>query len=190
MNPWRIRRRAAGLGLAASLLALLVQLSRVAEPVEQVATDLLMRVRGRVAPDPRVVVCDIDAESVRRHGRWPWSRALVAGLVDRLAAGGPRVVAMDVLFAEPSRADAACNLTFEDPVLARSLARAGNVVLGYLYRHAPASARAAGSGPGAPPPPPSRARTRVEDVREPARGGFDIPRRPDVTRNLDLFADA
>jgi adenylate cyclase len=186
----RIRLVALGLGLAAALAALALQLSGVLQPVELVATDLLMRARGRVAPDPRVVVCDIDAESILHHGRWPWSRALMARLVDRLAAGGPRVVAFDVLFEEPSRADAACNLTPEDQALARSLARAGNVVLGYFYRRAPAAAGAAGRGPAAAVLPASLSRTRVEDVREPARGGFAIPRRPDAAPNLDLFADA
>jgi adenylate cyclase len=202
----RIRLVALGLGLAASLAALALQLSGILQPVELVATDLLMRARGKVAPDPRVMVCDIDAASIERYGRWPWSRARVAELIDRLEAGGPRVVAIDVLFAEPSRADAACDLTREDQALAASLARAGNVVLGYFFRRAlvpggPAGAAAAGGSArpagsegdgragGSAALPASLARTRVEEVSEPA-GGFALPRRPAAAATLDLFAAA
>ena len=45
---------ALGLGLAAALVALALQLAGVLRPVELVATDLLMRVRGPVPVDDRV----------------------------------------------------------------------------------------------------------------------------------------
>jgi adenylate cyclase len=216
MPTSRVRLVALALGIVASLLAFFVQRCGVLEPVEQVATDLLMRARGTAPPDPRVVICDIDAESIHRHGRWPWPRTVVAALIDRLAAGGARVIALDVLFSEPSRADPACDLTAEDAALARSMAGAGNVVLGFFFRSrlpsetAPAgssalprppaspgrlagfaSSAAAGSGAGRPPSalPDPLANAVVEQVREPP-GGLPIPERPAAEPNLEMFAHA
>ena len=45
-----------------------------------------------------VVVVDIDRDAIARHGAWPWSRLQMANLVERIAIGKPRLVAIDVLF--------------------------------------------------------------------------------------------
>ncbi|HVT19420.1 MAG TPA: adenylate/guanylate cyclase domain-containing protein [Thermoanaerobaculia bacterium] len=189
MSASRIRLTALALGLAASLLAMAVQLAGALRPVEDVATDLLMRARGKARPDPRVVVCDVDAASVKRFGRWPWPRTRVGELIDRLAAGGARVIALDMVFSEPSRADPLCNLTAEDGALARSLARAGNVVLGFFFRSRALSEGSEGTRPAAPAVPAALAGARIERVIEPP-GGFAIPRRPAVEPNLEVFARA
>ena len=65
------------------------------------AYDLLLRQHHRPAQGDRVVVVDIDEESLRYHGQWPWPRYLLADLVDRLFDAGARIVAFDILFAEP-----------------------------------------------------------------------------------------
>ncbi|MCX5865084.1 MAG: adenylate/guanylate cyclase domain-containing protein [Deltaproteobacteria bacterium] len=49
----------------------------------------------------KVVIVDIDERSLTEHGRWPWSRAKVALLVERLTQAGAAVVAFDVMFSEP-----------------------------------------------------------------------------------------
>ena len=50
-----------------------------------------------------VRVIAIDNASLQRYGQWPWSRALLADLVDRLNAAGVAAIAFDVLFPEPDR---------------------------------------------------------------------------------------
>ncbi len=60
-----------------------------------------------------VQVVDIDEESLRRFGQWPWPRGLVADLVRRIAAGKPRVLGVDMLFPEADR--------LSPPALAHSL---------------------------------------------------------------------
>src|SRR6185369_1620409 len=50
-----------------------------------------------------VRIADIDEKSLAKLGQWPWSRATVAKIVDRLAELGSAVVAFDVLFSEPDR---------------------------------------------------------------------------------------
>jgi adenylate cyclase len=54
-------------------------------------------------PELPVRIVDVDDESLRRFGQWPWPRTLFARLVDRLAAADAGVVAFDVVFAEPDR---------------------------------------------------------------------------------------
>jgi len=53
--------------------------------------------------DPPVAVLDIDEESLRRYGQWPWSRMLMAQLVADLYNNGAQVITFDVVFAEPDR---------------------------------------------------------------------------------------
>ncbi len=49
------------------------------------------------------VIVDIDEDSLRKLGQWPWPRTLVADLVRRLAALGAVAIGFDVIFAEPDR---------------------------------------------------------------------------------------
>ena len=81
-----------------------------------------MRARGPVAPPEEVVIVAIDEASIARFGRFPWSRDLTARAVDVIASAQPKVIALDVLYSEPST-DA------NDAALAASIERAGNVVV-------------------------------------------------------------
>ncbi len=54
-------------------------------------------------PDLPVRIADIDEKSLQTFGQWPWSRATMAKVVDRLGELGAAVVAFDVLYAEPDR---------------------------------------------------------------------------------------
>ncbi len=59
----------------------------------------------RTAPtgaDDRIAILDIDEASLKRVGRWPWSRDTMSALVDRLFGDyGVAAVGFDVVFAEP-----------------------------------------------------------------------------------------
>ena len=62
----------------------------------------------RIAPrqyDGRlpVRIAAIDEKSLEKFGQWPWSRATMAAVIDRLRDLGAVVVALDVLYAEPDR---------------------------------------------------------------------------------------
>jgi adenylate cyclase len=65
--------------------------------------DQYQRWQPRAYQDVGVRIVDIDDESLRRLGQWPWPRSQVADLVERLRAAGAAAVAFDVLFAEPDR---------------------------------------------------------------------------------------
>ncbi|MHC8441652.1 MAG: CHASE2 domain-containing protein [Candidatus Eutrophobiaceae bacterium] len=51
--------------------------------------------------DDRIVIIDIDEKSLSEVGRWPWSRSVMAQLMEQLFNGyGVRLVVFDVLFRE------------------------------------------------------------------------------------------
>ncbi len=57
-----------------------------------------------VAPQSgRVVLVDLDDESLENIGQWPWARFLVAQLADRLWDAGAAVLVFDIGFPEPDR---------------------------------------------------------------------------------------
>ncbi|WP_431052188.1 CHASE2 domain-containing protein [Roseateles sp. L2-2] len=87
--------------------------------------------RPYLAPSVRIV--DIDEESLRRFGQWPWSRAQVARLLDAAQQLEPASVSLDIMFPEPegqTRADTGGNASDDpDQSLAQAL-RSGRVALG------------------------------------------------------------
>ncbi|MCB1486923.1 MAG: adenylate/guanylate cyclase domain-containing protein [Bauldia sp.] len=54
-------------------------------------------------PELPVRIVDIDEESLKRIGQWPWARTTVAALLQNLFASGAATVAFDVLFIEPDQ---------------------------------------------------------------------------------------
>jgi len=120
-------------GLIAALLTFFIY--RQAPPALQQLDfrmkDARFRVRGPVKPDADVVVVAIDHKSIREVGRWPWSREVTGRLIENLAYYGAKVTALDIVFSEPQK-DHSGNSP--DAALAASVARAGNVVLGYFFR--------------------------------------------------------
>ena len=54
-------------------------------------------------PDLPVRIVDIDNESIRRLGQWPWPRTAFADIVDALQAGGAAAIVFDVMFSESDR---------------------------------------------------------------------------------------
>jgi adenylate cyclase len=69
--------------------------------IDVFAYDMRMRLQhGEL--DPRIVIVDIDEKSIAEVGRWPWSRNVIARLVDRLDEQyHTRAIAFDVIFSEP-----------------------------------------------------------------------------------------
>jgi len=62
--------------------------------------DLRFQYRGRVQPDPRILIVDIDQQSQEALGHWPFPRIYFARLVDALREDGARVVAFDITFSQ------------------------------------------------------------------------------------------
>jgi len=81
--------------------------------------DLKFRFRGPQPPGPEVVIVGIDDDSLKATGRWPWSREDFARFLARIKEAGPRVVALDIIFAEKQETAALRTLTHLGQVLTR-----------------------------------------------------------------------
>lgn len=81
--------------MAATTLGLL-------EALDLRAVNLAFRLRGAQPPTTPIVIVAIDDNTfVNANLQWPWPRTYFAQLVDRLAEGGAKVIALDVFFTNP-----------------------------------------------------------------------------------------
>ncbi len=71
------------------------------ERLEDLSYDTRLRLTVPGGVDPRIVIIDIDEDSLRKEGHWPWSRLKLKALVDNLFEKyGIAVLGFDVVFAE------------------------------------------------------------------------------------------
>lgn len=75
-------------------------------PFENAARDAFVRALATRTPDARIGLVDIDEESLRRVGPWPWPRRDLADLVERLVSTwGAGLVVFDLVLPEPASGD-------------------------------------------------------------------------------------
>jgi adenylate cyclase len=87
---------------------LLAALAKFAAPegfaqVSGLVFDAYQRLSPRPYRDGGVRVVDIDDESVRRLGQWPWPRTDLAQLTRAIAEAGAAAIAFDLVFSEADR---------------------------------------------------------------------------------------
>ena len=158
----RTRRflRAFGLGRALALAVLVGTIAlRIWDPppVEAVRVrtfDFYQLVKPREITKRPVVIVDIDDESLKALGQWPWPRTMVADLVTRLTDMGAAAIGFDIVFAEPDRLSPSAaaqslrgldeatreklaSLPDNDKVLAEAIAK-GRVIVGQTGYDVPA----------------------------------------------------
>ncbi len=111
--------------------------------------DTYNKIKPREASD-RVVIIDLDEESIKKLGQWPWPRSVMAQLVTNLKDLGAKVIAFDIVFAEADRTSPARiaqtlpqgdeyapvktaldALPDNDAIFAKAIEDAGNVVTGF-----------------------------------------------------------
>ena len=110
MSWFTARRRKYYIPLAFGLLiTLMFYGANLTKPaaIEQMG-NLLFDSYQRAAPRPYdenvpVRIIDIDDESLRQFGQWPWPRTQMAELNDRLNQAGAGVIAYDIIFSETDR---------------------------------------------------------------------------------------
>jgi CHASE2 domain-containing sensor protein len=112
--------RAISIVVISTILGVLVDWR--APGIDRYLWDCLRSARGAMPPPDDIAIVAIDEPSIARLGPFPWPRTVAARAVDAIAAAQPKVIALDVLYIDPI--DAA-----QDGELARSIARAGNVVV-------------------------------------------------------------
>jgi len=87
-------------GVTLLMSVLLIWRPTFSEFLELKLYDLKFRFRGPRAAGQQVAIVAIDDDSLKAVGRWPWSREDMARLLSRLKEAGPRVIALDIIFAE------------------------------------------------------------------------------------------
>src|ERR1041385_9248689 len=95
--------RALGVVLLFALLFLRVTDPLPLEELRLRSFDICQVIKPRVATLRPVVIVDIDEESLRKLGQWPWPRTRVADLITNLTKLGAAAIAFDVVFSEPDR---------------------------------------------------------------------------------------
>jgi adenylate cyclase len=104
-----VRRLLAGFAAAAlAIAAFEIFLAHALDPLEHKLLDAFTRWHAaRLAPDPEVVLVDIDEKSLAamqpEAGRFPWPREVYAELLRGLMPQQPRAVVFDIMFSEPDR---------------------------------------------------------------------------------------
>lgn len=75
-----------------------------------------------------VIIVDIDDDSLKALGQWPWPRDVIARLVDRLTAMGAAAIAFDGVLAEPDR-----TAPEHDAALAASIEKSGKFISAFSF---------------------------------------------------------
>jgi adenylate cyclase len=109
MQFWRKHPRLlrAGALLVAAVAAFVpgVLAPQGAGDIEELASDALWRLGKVQHRESRVVLLDIDDRSLQAQGPWPWPRATMAALSNRLADAGVQLQGYDIAFSEARSGD-------------------------------------------------------------------------------------
>jgi adenylate cyclase len=71
------------------------------DQIELRILDWHARLRGPLPVPQNISIVAIDETSLELVGRWPWPRTRTAEIIQRLAEGGAKVIALDILMNEP-----------------------------------------------------------------------------------------
>jgi adenylate cyclase len=163
------------LALALPLILAALRLTDAEPPplqdLEAQTLTLRYRLRGPLEPSGSVSLVMIDDRTLAEYGRWPLSRRLIAQAVRRLTTDGARVVAVDLLFAEPEP-----GMPDPDAELAEALAASPRAIIGFAFLFDPERPDAGGL-------PPALMDAAFRVVREPA-----LPADNDSTDPTGLIA--
>jgi adenylate cyclase len=156
---------------------------------ENLLFDEYQRLRPRTRVQDLVRTIDIDDESIRRYGQWPWPRQIMAKLADNLANAHAAAICFDILFSEPERVGEAGAASAGDAAFAKAIA-GRPVVLGALATNdamggaspSPAGFAVIGENPSGLVPHASGILPPIESLAKSASGVGFVNWRPDADR--------
>ena len=95
------RGRAVVLVLAACVwIAWMLGASGSLTQLDERSTDVIWRWTASAQPERRVILVDVDDNSLNRLGAWPWSRELMAELTSKLDDQGVSIKLFDIVFSD------------------------------------------------------------------------------------------
>ncbi len=106
--------------------------------------DIYFQIRGELPKTDNVYIIDIDEKSLRNFGQWPWSRELIANLIENLTNANIGIIGFDIVFAEDDKTSPHMiakthpniftqeNILNYDQIFANAIQKT-NVILGYQF---------------------------------------------------------
>jgi serine/threonine-protein kinase len=101
------RNPALGLGLGITLLFIALVFVRIAflDALDLRVYDFMMGLRSAPDSNSDIVMVDIDDDAIEKLGRWPWPRSLLAQGIQKIDAGQPKLIGLNLLLSEPQKSD-------------------------------------------------------------------------------------
>ncbi len=126
-----------------TLLFVLAYLNNSAplQRLELLAYDHAMQARSQAA-DERIIIIDIDDESITQLGRWPWPRSVIGKMIGRLSSAGAHLVGLDILYSEAAQAMDSPELKDENRILIDAVRKSGNTLMPMLFETGESNASA------------------------------------------------
>ena len=90
-----------GLGMTVLFLGLAFFRVDFVDTLELKFYDMMMGLRSDQEGSSRVVMVDIDDDSIEKIGRWPWPRSIIADGIRKINEGEPKVIGLNLIFSEP-----------------------------------------------------------------------------------------
>ena len=113
-----------GLGLTVLVLVLWLSGFDFLDALEMKYYDARMKLRSDMEGPSDIVIVDIDDESIDKLGRWPWPRSLVARGIDRIEAGNPKVIGLNLILTEAEQNSGLAEIRDLEKLFSQSLAPA------------------------------------------------------------------
>jgi len=96
------------LAITCFVLIIFVIKPRFLNLVELKTYDISLQLRKEHNPNKNIAIVAIDEKSLRdpELGRWPWTRNKLGEIIEELNRAGAKVIALDIVFAEPDKTGA------------------------------------------------------------------------------------
>lgn len=91
------------LSLSIFLSAIYIFFPSLPDSLDNRLRDYLFTIRGELPHNQNVVIVDIDETSIKSLGQWPWSRDILAKILENLTLANVGIVGLDIVFAEEDR---------------------------------------------------------------------------------------
>ncbi len=73
------------------------------ESIDNRLRDYFFTLRGEIPNSKNVVIVDIDEKSLKKLGQWPWSRNIIAKILENLSNNSVALIALDIVFPEEDK---------------------------------------------------------------------------------------
>lgn len=71
------------------------------DTLERKFYDIRMSLRSNPESESKIILVDIDDESIEKIGRWPWPRSHIAKCLEIINQASPKVIGLNIIYSEP-----------------------------------------------------------------------------------------